>query len=45
MIGFLVFTEDGSKLGIVETADLDSLIGTSEGPIDNHIDSSLDGIY
>ena len=44
MIGFVVFTEDGRKLGIIETADFVSLFGTSEIPIENKIDSSLTGI-
>ena len=44
MIGFVFFTEDGRKLGIIETADFVSLFVTSEIPIENKIDSSLTGI-
>ena len=44
LIRFVVVTEDGSEHVIIETADLVSLISTSETPIDNKIDCSLTGI-
>ena len=44
MFGFVIVTEDGIKLGIVEKTDLVYLIGSSEISRDKNLDVSIDGI-
>ena len=44
MFGFVIVTEDGIKLGIVEKTDLGYLIGSSEISRDKNLDVSIDGI-
>ena len=45
MIGFVLGNIDGIWLGIVEMADLVSLIGSSERPGNDKLDRSLNVIY